>query len=125
VVTIGTAVFVSSEILKLAKEAAGCGTEIDGETWAELGCNNRVYGLKSSSTLTNVIVMEKIVMAVVVPFIGFIIYHTNHRSAVGSISAVALAVMILLQMHMLKTFVLGRHLPKHYCLFLYHTPVYP
>ena len=104
VVVIGTAVFVSSEILKLAKEAAGCGTTIDGETWVETGCTNRVYGFKPSSILTNIVMIVGLFSAVVMPFIGSIIDHTNHRRAVGSISAAVMAVMILLQMLVLQKF---------------------
>jgi UMF1 family MFS transporter len=104
VVVMGTAVFVSSELLKLAKEAAGCGTTIEGETWVETGCTNRVYGFKPSSVLTNIVMIVGLCSAVVMPFIGSIIDHTNHRRAVGSISAVVMAIMILLQMLVLEKF---------------------
>jgi UMF1 family MFS transporter len=99
VVVIGTAVFVSSELLKLAKEAAGCQVDFqEEEEWIYQKCSKRVYGMKPTSILTNIVMIVGLCSAITMPLIGSLIDHTNYRRAVGSLSAAVMAVFILLQM---------------------------
>ena len=101
VAIMGTAVFVSSELLKLAKEAAGCSTDLQGEAW--MGeCYNRIHGMRPSSILTNIVMIVGLCSAVMMPFIGSIIDHTPYRRAVGSFSAACMVFFILLQMIVLQ-----------------------
>jgi MFS transporter, UMF1 family len=106
VAIMGTAVFVSSELLKLAKEAAGCNTAADwnGETWnaSSGGCDLRVHGMRPSSILANIVMVVGLISAVLMPLIGSLIDHTPHRRAVGSISAACMVTFILFQMMVLQ-----------------------
>ena len=99
VVIMGTAVFVSSELLRLAKEAAGCSDE------PEEICEGRVYGMKPTSILTNIMAIVGLLSAVLMPLIGSIIDHTTYRRAVGRISGGLMTLFILIQVLLL---------PKHW-----------
>ena len=91
----GTAVFVSSDLLRLAKEASGC---FQYEEIANEECHERVFGMRPSSILTNIVMVVGLLSAVLMPLIGSIIDHTKYRRAVGSFSAAFMSVMILVQM---------------------------
>ena len=91
----GTAVFVSSDLLRLAKEASGC---FQYEEIANEECHERVFGMRPSSILTNIVMVVGLLSAVLMPLIGSIIDHTKYRRAVGSFSAAFMSVMILIQM---------------------------
>lgn len=98
VILIATAVFVSTELLSLAKEAAGCtmGTDdemADDDVFEEA----RVYGMRPTSILTNIVTVTGLLSAIIMPLFGSIVDHTDNRRAVGSISAAAISVFILLQ----------------------------
>lgn len=93
VAVMGTAVFVSSDLLRLAKKAAGCeAADDEGEE-----CNNKVYGMRPSSILANIMMVVGLLSAVVMPFIGSIIDHTKYRRTVGRLSAAFMSFTILLQ----------------------------
>jgi MFS-type transporter involved in bile tolerance (Atg22 family) len=103
VILIATAVFVSSELLRLAKEATGCmGTDeerFDDDVVYEESCDEaRVYGMRPTSILTNIVTVTSLLSAIIMPLVGSIVDHTDHRRAVGSISAAAIAIFILVQM---------------------------
>jgi MFS-type transporter involved in bile tolerance (Atg22 family) len=103
VILIATAVFVSSELLRLAKEATGCmGTDeemVDDDGMYDENCEEaRVYGMKPTSILTNIVTVTSLLSAFIMPLFGSIVDHTDHRRAVGSISAAAIAIFILVQM---------------------------
>ena len=103
VAIMGTAVFVSSELLKLAKEAAGCNADFHGETWNAGGCDQRVYGMRPLSILANIVMVVGLISTALMPLIGSLIDHTPHRRAMGSISAAfMMVVFILLQMIVLQ-----------------------
>jgi UMF1 family MFS transporter len=107
VAVMGTAVFVSTELLRLAEEAAGCEVsdyDDDIVDQVEAECTNRVYGMRPSSILTNIVMVVGLFSACVMPLVGSIIDHTPHRRAVGSVSAAALSVFILLQMLVMEKF---------------------
>jgi MFS-type transporter involved in bile tolerance (Atg22 family) len=95
VAVIGTAVFVSSDLLRLAKEATGC---VEYEEMWQQECTQRVYGMRPSSILAYIVMVVGLLSAVLMPLIGSIIDHTKYRRAVGSISAAFMSVMILIQM---------------------------
>ncbi|KAG7353650.1 vacuole effluxer Atg22 like protein [Nitzschia inconspicua] len=96
VVVMGTAVFVSSDLLRLAKEATGCYQYNENVTNEE--CQERVYGMRPSSVLAEIVMVVGLLSAVLMPLIGSIIDHTKYRRAVGSFSAAFMSVMILAQM---------------------------
>eukprot|EP00980_Cylindrotheca_fusiformis_P004692 scaffold993_cov110-Cylindrotheca_fusiformis.AAC.2 len=102
VIVISTAVFVSSELLKLAKEATGCGADIemyDDDIMFNEACESaRVYGMRPTSILTNIMTVTGLLSAIIMPLFGSIVDHTDYRRAVGSISAAAIAIFILLQL---------------------------
>eukprot|EP00536_Pseudo-nitzschia_multiseries_P016375 jgi/Psemu1/299247/fgenesh1_pm.1096_\ len=97
VTVMGTAVFVSSDLLRLAKEAAGCDD-------AEEECNERIYGMLPSSILTNIVMLVGLLSAFLMPLIGSIIDHTKHRRAVGSLSAGLMTFTVLLQMLIMEDY---------------------
>lgn len=90
----GGAVFVSTALLHLAKEAAGC--EPDDE------CDGRVYGMRPSSLLTNIVTVVGIICALTMPLVGAIIDHTSLRRDVGRITSALFTVAILLQLILLR-----------------------
>ena len=100
----GTSVFVSVELLRLAKEAAGC-EEVDFYD-SEMGryetCENRVYGMKPTSLLTNIMTVVGLISAFLMPLIGSVIDHTAYRRAVGRVSAAFMTFFVLLQMLLLQ-----------------------
>lgn len=89
VAVMGTAVFVSTELLRLATIAAGCDMAEE--------CYSRVYGMRPSSILSNIVTVVGLFSAFIMPLIGSIIDHTTHRKTIGSASAAALAIFILVQ----------------------------
>lgn len=95
VAVMGTAVFVSSDLLRLAKEATGC---YGYEEITQQDCQERVYGMRPSSILADIVMVVGLLSAVLMPLIGSIIDHTEYRRAVGSISAAFMSIIILAQM---------------------------
>lgn len=99
----GTSVFVSVELLRLAKNAAGCDdTNDDGESAGYEACDKRVYGMKPTSLLTNIMIVVGLISAFLMPLIGSVIDHTAYRRAVGRISAGFMTFFILLQMLLIR-----------------------
>eukprot|EP00550_Attheya_septentrionalis_P002669 CAMPEP_0198290240 /NCGR_PEP_ID=MMETSP1449-20131203/8187_1 /TAXON_ID=420275 /ORGANISM="Attheya septentrionalis, Strain CCMP2084" /LENGTH=548 /DNA_ID=CAMNT_0043988723 /DNA_START=9 /DNA_END=1655 /DNA_ORIENTATION=- len=88
VLIVGPAVFLSTALLKLAKEAAGCVFELEDDTVEMPPCDGRVYGMRPSSILTIYTFVVGIVSVVLLPLAGAILDHTPHRKRVGQISAV-------------------------------------
>jgi len=79
---IGAGAFLSTTLLRLAKQAAGCETEApEGETLPE--CNETVYGIKPSSLLTTYTMVVGVVSSAMLPLIGALIDFTRHRLLVG------------------------------------------
>jgi MFS transporter, UMF1 family len=95
VAVMGTAVFVSSDLLRLAKEAT-C-VDFQDEEW-ETECSERVFGIRPSSILTDIVMVVGLLSAFMMPLVGSIIDHTPYRRAVGTASATAMCVFILVQM---------------------------
>lgn len=105
VAVMGTAVFVSSDLLRLAKEATGCYQYEENNisypyeaSNTNFECQERVYGMRPSSILADIVMVVGLLSAVLMPLIGSIIDHTEYRRAVGSFSAAFMCIMILAQM---------------------------
>ena len=116
VVVIAIACFVSTELLRLAKEAAACPeveysdeyyddnddddniNDMNEEIWEMVECDARVYGIKPSSLLTNLVMCTSLISAFMMPLIGSIIDHTYYRRAVASGSAITISILTLVQM---------------------------
>ena len=78
--------FFGTAILYLAREAAGCATEIpDGQTKLP-DCNKTVYGIRPSSYLTTYTMIIGVSSTFLLPLMGAIIDHTRHRLLVGRIA---------------------------------------
>jgi len=67
VTVMGSAIFMSVAILGLAKEAAGCESEDEI-------CDGRVYGMKPTSVITNIMVAAGLAAATCMPF-----FRSNNR----------------------------------------------
>lgn len=103
VIVMGAAVFVSTALLKLAYEAAGCETEPQhDDTYQVPECNEKVFGMRPTSLLTNIVMISGLASAALMPLVGSYIDHTNHRRTVGRISAACLVLFILLQIIALR-----------------------
>lgn len=104
VAIIGSAVFVSTALLKSAKQAAGCETEPpeDDDSNIVPECYGRIYGMRPSSLLTNIVMTVGLISAVIMPLVGSIIDHSRYRRAVGRISAGAFVILVVLQIVLLE-----------------------
>lgn len=108
VILMATAVFVSSELLRLAKEACVEGSSEGGED-EDLGQEEgdsdcRVYGMRPTSVLTNIVTITGLLSAFIMPLVGSIVDHTDYRRSVGSISAAAITIFIGIQMFIMEEF---------------------
>ena len=91
---IGAGAFLSTALLRLAKEAAGCETEPPpGETVIPQ-CNETVYGIKPSSLLTTYTMVVGIASSAMLPLLGAIIDYTKHRLVVGRITSFVFTICI-------------------------------
>lgn len=95
---IGSAAFLSTALLRLAKEAAGCETEADELTGKVPECHERIYGIRPSSLLTTYTIVVGIVSATLMPVIGAVIDTTNKRLNVGRWSTVAFCLLMIPQL---------------------------
>ena len=92
---IAAAVFVGTALLNLAKQAAGCETEIpEGETTLP-ECNGKVYGIRPSSLLTTYSTVVGLVSSAMLPLVGSFIDHSRHRREAGRITALLLCVLLV------------------------------
>jgi len=94
---IGSAAFIGTALLRLAKEAAGCETDADPDTGKIPECHERVYGLRPSSFLTTYTVVVGITSAMLMPVVGAIIDTTEKRLDVGKWSTVAFCLLMVPQ----------------------------
>jgi hypothetical protein len=116
VAVIGTAVFVSSDLLRLAKEATGC-YQLDEDSQEE--CQERVYGMRPSSILADIIMVVGLLSAILMPLIGSIIDHTKYRRAVGTYSAAVMSILILAQMLIMENLWFGAAVLQIFVAFSY------
>lgn len=108
----GGAVFVSTALLKLANEDAGCFEDTDD-------CQGRVYGMRPSSLLTNIVTVIGLISAVSMPLVGSVIDHTKYRRHVGRWSAVVMTGFILLQALLLTRSWFGAAIVQVFIAFTY------
>ena len=94
---IGSAAFLGTALLRLAKEAAGCETDVDPETGKVPDCNERIYGLRPSSLLTTYTIVVGLSSATLMPVVGAMIDTTKHRRAVGRWSTVLFCTLMVPQ----------------------------
>ena len=87
-------VFLSTSLLYLASEEAGC---IDDEDNLITDCPNKVYGFAPGSLITNVAVISGLLTAFLMPSVGAIIDYTPHRRLVGIITSVLVTLIQAIQ----------------------------
>jgi MFS-type transporter involved in bile tolerance (Atg22 family) len=104
VTVMGVAVFVSTALLKLAKEAAGCETASpdNDDAYVVPDCEEKIFGMRPTSLLTNILMASSLVSASLMPLVGSIIDHTSYRRTAGRASAACLIILICLQLFSLE-----------------------
>ena len=80
-----TGSFVGSAMIRFAAQAAG-------------GPTGTVYGMQASSVLTVASLIVGILAGVTMPLVGAIVDHTDHRKAMGSVSAFIIVLSLGLQL---------------------------
>lgn len=97
VTIVGNVVFSSTALLTLAKQAAGCETELQPGQIKLPECTKTVYGIRPSSLLTTIMLAVGLCSALLMPIVGAIIDHTSYRRAGGRISAVVMTIITFFQ----------------------------
>jgi MFS-type transporter involved in bile tolerance (Atg22 family) len=92
---IGAGAFLSTSLLRIAKEAAGCETEPPAEGEPIPECNETVYGIKPSSLLTTYTMFVGVASSAMLPMIGAVIDYTAHRLTVGRCVSMIYTILIL------------------------------
>lgn len=92
-----SAAFLGTALLKLARQAAGCATDIDPDTGVLPECLERVYGLRPSSLLTTYTVIVGIVSATLLPIVGAIVDTTDCRLEIGQWSSIVFCSLLIPQ----------------------------
>ena len=77
-------VFISTSLLYLASEQAGC---LDEEGNLLDTCDAKVYGFHPESIITNLAVVSGLLSAIVSPFLGAVVDYTDQRRRIGGIAA--------------------------------------
>lgn len=86
---IGAGAFLSTAVLQLAKQAAGC--DLEGP------CNTRVYGIRPSSLLTTYTIIVGVLSAAFLPLMGAVVDYTDHRLLVGRVTSFSFSVLLFPQ----------------------------
>jgi len=87
-------IFMSTSLLWLAKNEAGCFEDPDtigGE------CHKSIYGMKAESFVTNIATIAAVLAALFMPICGAIVDYTPHRKLVGIVTAIVLIVIQAVQ----------------------------
>lgn len=105
-------IFMSSSLLYLAKEAAGCfdpeyiniqngtiGEEIVATTTNHFTCDKTVHGMNPEAFITNIAAIGSILSALLMPVFGSIIDYTPYRRLIGIITALLLIIIQAIQMY--------------------------
>lgn len=90
-------IFLSTAIIQLAQERAGCLDE-EGEVIED--CDGKAYGFSPASFVSNIAVIAGVLSALFMPLIGAMVDYTEYRRAVGAGSAL---VMVLIQIVQIGT----------------------
>ena len=81
----GSGSFLTTALMKMAKDAAGCETEIpEGETKVP-ECDNKIHGMKPSSLLSTYATVIGLVAAITMPICGALVDTTTCRRGLGRI----------------------------------------
>jgi len=88
-------IFISSSLLYLASQEAGCLDE-DGKT---TDCDAKIYGFQPSSLITNIAVISNLVAAVFNPLVGALVDFTDHRHALGTICSFIIIMIQAIQVY--------------------------
>ena len=84
-----SSMFLGPALLQLATQAAGC--VYDQE--ASVVCEEKVYGFRPSSLLSNMAVVSGLLVPIMLPIVGAIVDHTPFRKQVAATTGVALALV--------------------------------
>lgn len=84
-------IFLSTALISLASESAGCNTVADEK------CVAKVYGFRPSSLITMIAVVSGVMSAFLLPIIGAMVDYTPYRRFLGIFSALFITVVQALQ----------------------------
>jgi UMF1 family MFS transporter len=87
---IAAGAFLSTALLGLAKEAAGCAA-------SDTSCDGRIYGIRPSSLLTIYTMVVGILSAALMPFVGAIVDATRHRLRIARALSVVFTILLIPQ----------------------------
>lgn len=94
---IGAGAFLSTALLRLAKEAAGCATVPPPGSNTVPSCDARVYGIRPSSLLTTYTIVVGILSASCLPLMGALVDYTSHRRLIGRGLAIVYCILLFPQ----------------------------
>jgi UMF1 family MFS transporter len=84
-------IFMSTSLIYLATEAAGCFDE-EGKV-DKANCETKIYGFLPASLITNIAIITGVLSALLMPLIGAVVDFTPYRRETGIASAVVLIVI--------------------------------
>lgn len=84
-----SSMFLGPALLQLATEAAGCVYDESEETI----CENKVYGFRPSSLLSNMAVASGLLVPIALPLVGAIVDHTPYRKQVAAWTAIGVSIV--------------------------------
>jgi len=90
-------IYLSTSVVYLAQERAGC---IDEEDEVIEDCDGKAYGFKPATFVANIAVISSVLSVLFMPVIGAIVDYTKHRRTVTMVSS---ALIILIQMVQIGT----------------------
>mmetsp|Transcript_29201 Transcript_29201/g.62094 ORF Transcript_29201/g.62094 Transcript_29201/m.62094 type:complete len:514 (-) Transcript_29201:192-1733(-) len=90
-------IFLSTALIRLASEAAGCVFNDNDDTIETQECNEEVYGFRPSSLITMIAVVSGVLAALLLPIIGAVVDYTSYRRLIGICSAVFITIVQGLQ----------------------------
>ena len=93
---IASNLFISSSLLYLAGEEAGC---IDGEGELIDDCDLKVRGFKPSSFITIIAVISGLLAAITNPITGAVVDFTDHRHLVGTVTSLLIIIIQGIQVY--------------------------
>jgi len=112
-------IYMSSAILWLAANAAGC----DTDPQSEKTCTNRVYGLVPSSFLTTVSIAAGLTSAFLMPICGAFVDFTPYRRMVGIVTIVIIVAIQFVQVFINETTWLAMTILQGVAIFFYQLQV--
>ena len=92
---IASNLFISSSLLYLAAEEAGC-IDVDGDL---IDCDVKVRGFKPSSFITIIAVISGLLAAITNPITGAVVDFTNYRHLVGTSTSLLIIIIQGIQIY--------------------------